>query len=87
MKNTALNWYYSTTFDVWKEEAAEIYGQVNEALKYVSGAQMVDHEIYENGVRKVTYSNGVKIYVNYSTEVQTAEGLEIPAGSYRLEGN
>lgn len=86
MKRTALNRYYATTYETWKQEAFEVYAQVNEALKYVSGAKMTGHEIMENEVRKITYDNGIVIYVNYSDEVQKTDGLEIPAGSYRLEG-
>lgn len=86
MKRTALNRYYATTYEVWKKEAFDVYGQVNEALKYVSGAKMVNHEIMENDIRKITYDNGVVIYVNYSEQAQKADGLDIPAGSYRLEG-
>ena len=87
MKKTALNRYYATTYEVWKGEAVEIYEQVNEALKHVSGAQMIGHEILEEGVRKVSYDNGVTIYLNYNDETRTAGGVEIPAGSYRMEGN
>lgn len=86
MKRTALNRYYATTYETWKQEAFKVYGQVNKALKHVSGAKIIDHEIMENDVRKITYDNGVIIYVNYSEEVQNADGLEIPAESYRLEG-
>ena len=45
MKDTGMNQFYATTYDVWKGEAVEIYNRVNEALKYVSGAEMVGHEI------------------------------------------
>lgn len=86
MKNTGLNRYYATTYDVWKEEAVSVYGQINDALKQVSGAAMVNHEILESGVRKVTYDNGVIIYINYDNEIKQADGLEIPAMWYRLEG-
>ena len=86
MKNTGMNRFYATTYEVWKEEAVEVYGQINEALKYVSGATMINHEILDNAVRKVTYDNGVVIYINYSEDAQKADGLEIPAMSYRLEG-
>ena len=86
MKDTGVNQYYATTYETWKGEALEVYNQVNEALKYVSGATIVDHEILDNGVRKVTYDNGVVIYVNYSTQAQQADGESVPAMSYRLEG-
>lgn len=86
MKNTGMNHYYATTFNVWKDEAVAIYNQVNDALKHVNGATIVGHEIMDNGVRKVSYSNGVTIYVNYSNEAQKADGMEIPAMSYGMEG-
>lgn len=87
MKNTGLNRYYATTYDIWKDEAIDVYHQVNEALKSVSGAQIVDHEIVDADVRKVTYSNGITFYINYGTDSVTIDGKEVPAGSYRMEGN
>ncbi len=86
MKETGLNRYYATTFNVWKNEAVDIYNQVNDALKYVSGAAIVGHEILDEDVRKVTYDNGVSIYINYNKEAVQADGIEIPALSYRMEG-
>jgi hypothetical protein len=86
MKMTALNRYYSTTFANWEDDAVEAYNTVNEALKEVSGAAIVEHEILSSSVRRITYDNGVVIYVNYSDEAETADGLEIPAMGYRLEG-
>jgi len=85
MKDTGMNQFYATTYDVWKGEAVEIYNRVNEALKYVSGAEMVGHEI-DGDVRKITYSNGVAIYINYSDETESMDGKTIPAMSYEMEG-
>lgn len=87
MKETALNRFYTTTFANWKEPAVETYNEINAALSHVTGAVITGHEILDNNVRKVTYDNGVVIYVNYSSEAQQADGQEIPAMSYRLEGN
>ncbi len=86
MKDTGLNRYYATTYDVWKEEAIDIYGQVNEALKHVSDAYIVGHSILSQDVRKVTYSNGVVIYINYGDKDQRVGQIVIPANSYRMEG-
>lgn len=86
MKDTALNRYYATTFSVWKEEAIDIYGQVNDALKYVSDAYIVSHQILSDDVRMVQYSNGVVIYINYGDKAQRVGSLSVPAHSYRMEG-
>lgn len=86
MKYSGLNRYYATTYENWKEDAFTIYGEVNEALKYVSGQTITAHEILDNGVKKVTYSNGITYYINTSGEEQQAGGMVIPARSYEMEG-
>lgn len=85
MKNTGMNQYYATTYDTWKDEAIEIYNRVNDALKYVSGAQIIGHEL-SGDVRKITYDNGVVIYINYSDETESMDGKTFPAMSYEMEG-
>ncbi len=87
MKNTAMNSYYCTTFDNWKDEAAYVYKSVNDILKHVTGAEIVSHEILSAGLRKITYSNGKVIYLN-PTEFDLKDGLTtVPAMSARLEGD
>lgn len=86
MKNTGLSRYYATTWEVWKQEAMEVYSFVNEALRHVSGEAIVGHEILKNGIRKISYGNGVVIYVNYSDTEQTADGITISGLSYEVEG-
>lgn len=86
MKYTGLNRFYATTYANWKEDAVSIYSEVNNALKHVNGAVITNHEILENGVRKITYENGVVIYINEGTSDQTADGLTVPARSYQIGG-
>ena len=86
MKYTGLNKYYATTFASWADEAVENYAYVNAALSQVSGAQMTAHESLTDNVKKVTYSNGVTLYINYGeTDVQ-ADGYTIPAKDYLAMG-
>jgi hypothetical protein len=86
MKYTGLNSYYSTTFSTWESTAIEIYNRVNEALKYVKDANIVNHEILQSGVRRVTYSNGVTITVNTTASDVTVDGQTISAESYVIGG-
>ena len=86
MKSTGLNRFYATTYENWKEDALSIYTEVNEALKYVNGASMTDHQILDNGVRAVTYSNGVTIYVNTGSTDQKVDGVSVAARSYAIGG-
>lgn len=86
MKYSGLNRYYATTYENWKNDAAEIYTQVNDALKHVSGQTMTGHKIYVSGVKKICYSNGVTYYINATDKDAEADGKVIPARSYEMEG-
>lgn len=86
MKYTGLNMYYATTYANWSEEAAETYRMLSEALNPVVGAEMIGHEVLENGLRKVSYDNGVCIYVNYSDTDIEQDGILVPAKDYEIGG-
>lgn len=86
MKMTALNRYYTTTFAKWKTEAVATYQKINDALSGVNEAAIVSHEIVDSNIRKVSYDNGVTIYVNYASSAQSVDGIEIPAMGYYVEG-
>lgn len=86
IKSTGLNRFYATTYTNWKEDALAIYEEVNNALKYVSNASIVNHEILDNGVRAVSYSNGITIYVNETYADQNVDGVSVPARSYGIGG-
>ncbi|MGN0793822.1 MAG: DUF5696 domain-containing protein [Aristaeellaceae bacterium] len=86
MKYTALNKFYATTFDAWVDEAVEYYTFVNEALRHVSNATMVEHMSLSDTLKRVTYSNGVVLYVNYGTEAAQADGQTVEAMNYLVMG-
>ena len=86
MKYTGLNKYYATTFAAWADEAVEKYGYVNGALAQVSGAAMTEHVYLSDTLARVTYDNGVVIYVNYADQPAQADGYEIPAKDYLAMG-
>ena len=84
MKYSGMNSSYATTFANWSEKAAEVYQEVNAVLRQVAGETMTDHEILSNGLRKISYSNGIVIYVNHSDHDLTADGVAIPAMGYTV---
>lgn len=86
MKYTGLNRFYATTFSAWKDTATAAYEFLSEALTPVSGALMVNHQTLSNGIVKVTYDNGILIYINYGDAPLDAGGITVPAQGYRLEG-
>lgn len=88
LKYTALNNLYSTNYANWVDEATMIYNDVNEVLSKVTAAKIVKHEILnaDNTAKKITYDNGVVIYVNYSSESVTLDdGRVMEAKSFDWE--
>lgn len=86
IKTTALNRFYSTSYENWKDDAVAIYNEVNGALKYVTGAAVIKHETLDSGVKAVTYSNGVVIYINTGNSDKTVNGVTVPAKGYLVGG-
>lgn len=86
IKNTGLNRFYATTYENWKDDALAVYTEVNEALSRVNGAYITNHEILDDNLRAVSYSNGVTIYVNTGYTDRTVDGVSVPARSYGIGG-
>lgn len=85
MKDTALSKFYATKYENWSGDAVEMYNTVNSALSKVSGETIVKHEIVESGVKKITYSNGTVIYVNYTAKDVKVDGVTVSAENFYVE--
>ena len=68
LKETDYEDFYAINYDSLKERAVEDYLRVNEAMKGLKNEEIVKHEEVKEGVVKVTYENGTKVYVNYTDE-------------------
>lgn len=84
MRHTMSFIEYSTTYSDYKEDIVNDYGYINNALKHVINSDIINREILETGVVLNTYSNGVKIYINYTSNNFTAGGVSISANDYKV---
>ncbi len=85
MKYTALNDKYATNYVNWVDESKAIYNEVNTVLSKVTSSSIISHEIIEgtnNLVRKVTYDNGLVVFINYSGSDVTVDGYKVPAKNF-----
>lgn len=96
LKYTSLNTLYNTSFNQpeeqketgitsYKEDAVKMFGEVSSVLNQVMNRTMIQHEILESGVRKVTYDNGVMIYVNRTDSDVTVDGITVNANDYTVK--
>lgn len=74
---------YSLSYASWFDSAVAMYKEYNDLLAETSGAFMVKHEALNEKVNKVTYSNGVTVYVNYGeTDYTAADGTLVEAQNF-----
>ena len=85
MKNTPLEDYCSLNFWDWENVIIKTYETVAPALEAVEGANIEQHKALDTGVVCVTYSNGVSIYINYTSQDYTLQNIVIPASGYLVE--
>jgi hypothetical protein len=80
--NTNSSDVYSSQYKVFKNTITEYDSLLRQLSEKTKDAFIVNHQILDNAVRVVTYSNGTVVYINYSSDVQTALGVTVDAMSY-----
>jgi len=75
----------STYYADWTDEAASLYKEYNAFYGAVKGAQMSGHEILSGTLRRVRYTNGVTVYVNYGDREAAYDGIRVPAQGYLVQ--
>ena len=84
LQETELDNVFLAEYNTLKENIAGLYAEYSEFYNKVAGASISNHELVEKdgSVVHVTWSNGVNVYLNYSEESITVDGVAVPAGSY-----
>lgn len=75
---------YSLEFETYKDTVAEYDAELRQLAQKTADANIIRHETLSSGVVKVTYSNGVQIFVNYTEHDFTADGITVEALSYKV---
>ena len=59
-----------------KDDIMKVAADYSDYYKAIAGQTIKNHEVITKDVRVTTYTNGVKIYVNYSEDdYQSADGV------------
>lgn len=86
LRNTDIEYLFSTHFEKWEESIIEEYFYINEALRHVSGETIEDRRVLTQGVVQTTYSNEVSIFVNYTSQEVSIDNVVIPPLDYIVRG-
>lgn len=84
LQETGLESIYSSKYEDIAPLIETYRSFVNGALSHVIGSTIEDRQIISNGLVLVTYSNGVRIAVNYRNQVMTVSGVEVAPKSYHV---
>ena len=77
----------SVEFEDWKDNMVTVYDEYNAFYQMVKGADIESHDTIYKNVVKVTYTNGVVVYVNYAKRPYMVDGNLLKASSYLIENN
>ena len=76
--------YLSINYRDWADRIEQLYQEYEAFADKVEGSTIASHETLAENLVKVTYENGVTVYVNYGDKKLAAEGRELAARSYLL---
>ena len=83
VSGTEYDTLYSTTASVVLKTAASMFGEYKELFGEIADSAMTDYTVLQEGVNRVTYANGIRVYVNYTEkEYQTEDGIMVPANGF-----
>jgi len=84
VKDTDHHDLYAVHYELWLERAADMYREVNEALKAVRHDRIAAHEKLDEGVYRTVYESGLSVIVNYNRFPVSAAGRTVGAEDYVL---
>lgn len=86
LKFTPYDVMYATEASAWHDIATAMYKEANEALSGLRSVPMLKHTRHSEDVAQMKYENGVSLYVNYSDQPVTVNGVRIEAKNFAVDG-
>ncbi|MDR1892559.1 MAG: DUF5696 domain-containing protein [Oscillospiraceae bacterium] len=83
-KGTAYSYLFASDFDLEKENVVKAAAEMEAVLKLIRQTRMTAHVELKNGLRVVSYENGVRCVVNYQDEPLDFEGKTVSPRDYLI---
>lgn len=84
LQGTDYDAIFSSEYSVWKDKAIGVWSEMKERLGDVWSLTMDAHDHLSDTLVRVTYSDGSRVYINYSGEQVVGDGVTVPAMDYVL---
>lgn len=86
LKFTRYDHLFSTEYAYWYDGALDMYKKLNDVLGPLRQAKIEEHIRHREGVVEVRYDNGTSVYVNYTDQPVTVNGVTIEAKQFTTGG-
>ena len=84
LQDTFHNDLYGAGYASWKKDAADIITSYQQAMHGLNAQPICGHFALDENVTVTEYQNGAKVYVNYGNGDYEADGISVPARSYKV---
>lgn len=84
LQNTDFNKLFSSYHKQWLDDVVELYKEYNEKLLPVMDSYIIEHKRLEPDLVKNTYSNGYRVFINYSEKEVTFDGITVDPMDYAI---
>ena len=83
LQNTNSNDVYSSRYELYQELIPAWYQELKALHDQLGVSQIMDH-ICEGDLVRVTWSNGVKVYLNFGDKAGEMDGVSLEKGAYKV---
>ncbi len=84
LRETNYNQLFSSEYSHWSDNVVQTYQKLNADFAELQDQTIDSHEYLQDQVVRVVYSNGTKVYVNYTDQIVTVDGVSINAEEYSV---
>ena len=84
LQKTLYTEYYGSDYDAVHDKMMDVYNRYNAELGHTFNQEMTDHIAYSQDVSCTVYKDGTKVYVNYSYNPASVDGVTVPARDYKV---
>ncbi len=75
---------FSLEFENYKDTVVQYDKALRALAAKTDGAHIIRHDTLDTGIVKVSYDNGVAVYINYTEANYTVDGITVEALSYKV---
>lgn len=86
IQDSLYSGYYGASYEAWSDSAIRAIADYQRDMAGLNRVRIVGHESPARGIAVTRYENGAQVLVNYTGQDYDADGVTVPARSYRVTG-